>query len=87
MGMMTRRNVRARVATVAPAVVEKKVVKEEVKSDSLVDKIKAKGLSKTDINKMSTADLQKLAKEFDIEGADELSGNQIKKMLNGALGE
>ena len=85
MGMMTRRNVKARAISVAPAVVEKKVVKKEV--TSLVDKIKAKGLSKTDINKMSTADLQKLAKEFGIEDADELSGNQIKKMLNGALGE
>ena len=64
--------------------VENKVV-EAVKSDSLTDKVKAKGLSKTEINRMTTAELQELAKELEVDGADEMSGNQIKKMLNGAL--
>ena len=89
MGMMARRNVKARVASAAPAVVAKTEVKAEVKSEvkteSLADKIKAKGLSKTDINRMPVADLQALAKEFGIDGAEEMSGNQIKKMLNNAL--
>ena len=83
MGMMTRRNVKARVASAAPAVVEKKV--EEPVEVSLNDKVKTSGLSKTEINRMSTAELQELAKDFGVKDAEEMSGNQIKKLLNGAL--
>lgn len=83
MGMMTRRNVKARVASAAPAVVEKKV--EESVEVSLNDKVKTSGLSKTEINRMSTAELQELAKGFGVKDAEEMSGNQIKKLLNGAL--
>ena len=92
MGIMTRRNVKARAVVVAaPAVIEKPkkteepIEVEEVKEESLTDKVKAKGLSKTDINRMPVANLQALAKEFGIDGAEEMSGNQIKKMLNNAL--
>lgn len=66
-----------------PAVVEKKV--EKPKEISLADKIKSSGLSKTEINRMSTAELQELAKGFGVKDAEDMSGNQIKKMLNGAL--
>ena len=83
MGMMTRRNIKARVAMATPAVVEKKV--EKSKEISLADKIKSSGLSKTEINRMSTAELQELAKGFGVKDAEDMSGNQIKKMLNGAL--
>lgn len=37
--------------------------------------------TKTDINRMSTADLQKLAGEKGIESADSFSGADLKKML------
>jgi len=94
MGMMTRRNVKARVASATPAVVEKKVEEvketnpiEEVKEASLEEKVKASGLSKTEINRMSTAELQELAKELNVEDAEETSGSQIKRMLIGALGD
>ena len=37
--------------------------------------------TKTDINRMSTADLQKVAGEKGIENADSFSGEDLKKML------
>lgn len=39
------------------------------------------GYTKTDINRMSTAELQKLAGEKGIENADSFSGADLKKML------
>lgn len=55
--------------------VEKKVVEETV----AVEQPKEDNLTKTDINRMSTADLKKLAKE---NGLDEsMSGSEIKKEL------
>ena len=55
--------------------VEKKVVGETV----AVEQPKEDNLTKTDINRMSTADLKKLAKE---NGLDEsMSGAEIKKEL------
>ena len=62
--------------------VEKKVEKKEV---SLEEKVKSSGLTKSDINRMSTAELQELAKDFGVADAEEMSGNQIKKLLNGAM--
>ena len=55
--------------------VEKKVVEETV----AVEQPKEDNLTKTDINRMSTADLKKLAKENGIE--DGLTGAEIKKAL------
>lgn len=37
--------------------------------------------TKTEISRMSTSDLQSLAKEQEIENADEISGSELKKML------
>lgn len=61
---------------------EKKVEKKEV---SLEEKVKSSGLTKSDINRMSTAELQEVAKDFGVADAEEMSGNQIKKLLNGAM--
>lgn len=47
-------------------------------SNSLASSV---GYTKTDINRMSTADLQKLAGEKGIENADSFSGADLKKML------
>lgn len=63
-----------------------KVKKVEKKEElSLSDKVKSSGLTKSDINRMTTAELQEVAKNFGVKEAEEMSGNQIKKMLNGAL--
>lgn len=37
--------------------------------------------TKTKINRMSTADLQKLATEHGVAGAEEISGEELKKIL------
>lgn len=55
--------------------VEKKVVEETV----AVEQPKEDNLTKTDINRMSTADLKKLAKENGID--ESMSGAEIKKEL------
>lgn len=39
------------------------------------------GYTKTEINRMSTADLQALAAEHGIEGAEEISGAELKRIL------
>ena len=40
-----------------------------------------KSYTKTEINRMSTADLQSLAAEQGIENANEISGAELKKLL------
>lgn len=37
--------------------------------------------TKTEISRMSTSDLKLLAKEQEIENADEISGSELKKIL------
>lgn len=39
------------------------------------------GYTKTEINRMSTSDLQALAAEHGIEGAEEISGSELKRIL------
>lgn len=39
------------------------------------------GYTKTEINRMSTADLQALASEHGIEEADQISGAELKRIL------
>ena len=71
MGMMTRRNVKQRaVAKTAPVNTEK------AKEKNFLEEF---AYTKTEINRMSTADLKKLAKENGLD--DELSGADIKKAL------
>ena len=43
--------------------------------------IEQKTYTKTDINRMPTADLQKLAAEYGIENAEKISGAELKKLL------
>lgn len=71
MGMMTRRNVKQR-AVAKTALVNT----EQVKEKNFLDEF---AYTKTEINRMSTADLKELAKEQGID--DELSGADIKKAL------
>ena len=42
--------------------------------------------TKTDINRMSTDDLRKLAYEMGVDGADGISGAELKKILIDKLG-
>ena len=85
MGMMTRRNVKQRaVKKTASVFAEPKQDDfsqymnplEEVKSEKIVLN---DGYTKTEINRMSTADLKKLAKGNGID--ESLSGSEIKKAL------
>lgn len=47
----------------------------------LIKKVESKQYTKTDINRMSTAELQSLAAAEGIENAFETSGNELKKIL------
>lgn len=47
----------------------------------LIKKIESKQYTKTEINRMTTAELQNLAAAEDIEDAFETSGNELKKIL------
>lgn len=84
MGMMTRRNVKQR-AVAKTALVNTEQVKEKKFLDEFAESVaedrNAKKIiyTKTEINRMSTADLKELAKEQGID--DELSGADIKKVL------
>lgn len=84
MGMMTRRNVKQR-AVVKTAPVNTEKVKEKNFLDEFAESVaedrNAKKIiyTKTEINRMSTADLKKLAKENGLD--DSLSGAEIKKAL------
>lgn len=81
MGMMVRRNIKARaVDTVLPTPAKK----EEL---TLTEKLRNSGLKKSEINRMTTDELRVLADGFGIENAKEMSGNQIKKTLNAAYEE
>lgn len=86
MGMMTRRNVQERAVQSAPLSTKKTETPKKVEEPKKVAKtpeelLKEKGVTKTEINRMTTADLQSFAGELGIDGADELSGNKIKKLL------
>ena len=50
-------------------------------TDNLTEKLVHNGHTKTEINRMSTAELQELALENDIDGADEMTGAELKKVL------
>lgn len=47
----------------------------------LIKKVESKQYTKTEINRMSTAELQSLAAAEGIENAFETSGNELKKIL------
>lgn len=78
MGMMTRRNVKQR------AVVKTAPVVKDVKNDDFSKYMNPpvdNEYTKTDINRMSTADLKKLAVSNEISDAEEMNGAELKKVL------
>ena len=52
-----------------------------ITTDNLTEKLVHNGHTKTEINRMSTAELQELARENGIDGADEMTGAELKKVL------
>ena len=82
MGMMTRRNVKQRaVKKTAPVVAEVKQddFSQYMNAPEIEEESTEVPYTKTEINRMSTADLKELAKENGID--DGLSGAEIKKAL------
>lgn len=45
-----------------------------------------KPLTKTDINRMNKAELLEMAKEYEVEGADDMTGAELKEYLLNMLG-
>ena len=94
MGMMTRRNVKQRaVKKTAPVLAESnkndfsidgKVVgkvEEDVIEITDEEVIKENQFTKTEINRMSTAELKEVAKLNGVEDADDMTGGELKKVL------
>ena len=52
-----------------------------ITTDNLTEKLVHNEHTKTEINRMSTAELQELALENNIDGADEMTGAELKKVL------
>ena len=52
-----------------------------ITTDNLTEKLVHNGRTKTEINRMSTAELQEMALENGIGGADEMKGAELKKVL------
>lgn len=52
-----------------------------IATDNLTEKIVNNGHTKTEINRMSTAELQELALENNVDSADEMTGAELKKVL------
>ena len=52
-----------------------------ISENNLTEKLVHNGYTKTEINRMSTAELQALALENGIVGADEMTGAELKKVL------
>lgn len=76
--MMIRRNIKARaVVKTAKKPIEDdfaQYMNEPVESEEVT-------YTKTEINRMSTADLKALAKSKDVEDAEKMSGAELKKVL------
>lgn len=81
--MMIRRNIKARaVVKTAKKPIEDdfaQYMNEPVESGEVT-------YTKTEINRMSTADLKALAKSKDVEDAEKMSGAELKKVLIEKLG-
>ena len=54
---------------------------EEISLAEPQEESKQKQYTKTEINRMSTAELQTLALENDIDGAEQMTGAELKKVL------
>lgn len=97
MGMMTHRHRREREARYLASLkssnakrVQPKAEKPEVKEkvEAPVDEIKDDGVTytKSDINRASTATLKEIAGEIGIDGAEEKTGGELKKLIIDKLG-
>lgn len=63
------------------------VTNEDVIKETLEEiKTEAKSCTKTDINRMSTAELRQMALNTGIEGADTMTGAELKKYLIDVFG-
>lgn len=54
---------------------------EEITLAKPQEEVKQNQYTKTEINRMSTAELQTLALENDIDGAEQMTGAELKKVL------
>lgn len=54
---------------------------EEISLAKPQEEAKQNQYTKTEINRMSTAELQELALENNVDGADEMTGAELKKVL------
>ena len=54
---------------------------EEISLAKPQEEAKQNQYTKTEINRMSTAELQELALENDIDGAEQMTGAELKKVL------
>ena len=52
-----------------------------ITTDNLTEKLVRNEHTKTEINRMSTAELQELALENNVDCADEMTGTELKKVL------
>ena len=54
---------------------------EEISLAKPQEEVKQNQYTKTEINRMSTAELQELSLENDIDGAEQMTGAELKKVL------
>ena len=54
---------------------------EEISLAKPQEEVKQNQYTKTEINRMSTAELQELALENGVDGSDEMTGAELKKVL------
>ena len=54
---------------------------EEISLAKPQEEVKQNQYTKTEINRMSTVELQELALENDIDGAEQMTGAELKKVL------
>ena len=78
MGMMTRRNVKGRAVKKTASANTLVEIKEGVSVNELIPD---EEYTKTEINRMSTADLKELAKKENIDNAEDMTGAELKKVL------
>ena len=78
MGMMTRRNVKSRAVKQTASVLTE--IKDDFAKDMNPPTVEV-SYTKTEINRMSTADLKKLAKSENVKDAEDMNGADLKKVL------
>ena len=84
MGMMTRRNVKQRaVKKTAPVVAEVKQddFSQYMNAPEIEEESTEVPYTKTEINRMSTAELKEVAKLNGVNDADDMTGGELKKVL------